>query len=407
MSAARTAAADGAAGGRGGESVEAGTDYGDAGTHPPPRPLRADEAIAPDAPSARDAVGLSLEAEWRPADVPGPLRTPDQNFAGLEAARKATALRWRVDLAATGKMRVLFLSRAFTVESGSELRARADRLGHVLVWSDGRDYRVLSPGSVRTLLAERRTDAIPLVAARSTGPLTGQRRLGFPTHRWELSTRTGRLVLDQARVPQSGESGALLCRLLMELIAADPLSAPCSAEELPLRAQYTWPQVGGGIAFEVTSLSDRLAVLPSQLLVPPWEAQLAANRLPTVEGVLLEREELASLRTHPTTDSPTSAAGGQQLGGQQLGGQMPTEDGGRNDGLNASNGTDMLRFVYLDGIPVAAVGPGRTEQIPGLSRGRYAVQWRTFLGDSVEPVNIVEVPGKTAVGLSPDGGALH
>ncbi len=43
----------------------------------------------------------------------------------------------------------------------------------------------------------------------------------------------------------------------------------------------------------------------------------------------------------------------------------------------------------------------------GSPRGRYIVQWRTFLGERIEPPRIVEMPGRFVTGASnaPDAGA--
>jgi hypothetical protein len=36
--------------------------------------------------------------------------------------------------------------------------------------------------------------------------------------------------------------------------------------------------------------------------------------------------------------------------------------------------------------------------LPSLTRGRYVIQWRTYLGDSWEPPATVVVPGYSEVG---------
>ena len=130
-------------------------------------------------------------------------------------------------------------------------------MGHLLVWPNGVKYRVLPPGAVRTLLGERRVDAVPLVRPQTSTKSEGPHRLGLATKKWDLSTRTGKLSLEQAHIAGAGEGGPLLCRMLAEIIAVDPLFAPCSDEEVPLRAQYSWPD-GGSVAFEVTALAEKV-----------------------------------------------------------------------------------------------------------------------------------------------------
>jgi hypothetical protein len=46
------------------------------------------------------------------------------------------------------------------------------------------------------------------------------------------------------------------------------------------------------------------------------------------------------------------------------------------------------------------VGPGERLALTSMLRGRYAVQWRTFLGDSWEPADTIVVPGTSEVGAT-------
>jgi hypothetical protein len=63
-----------------------------------------------------------------------------------------------------------------------------------------------------------------------------------------------------------------------------------------------------------------------------------------------------------------------------------------------------VKYVLLDSVPVAWVPPNRDQAIVGLPRGRYVVQWRTFLGDAVDPPITVELPARVAIGTGVDGG---
>ena len=67
-------------------------------------------------------------------------------------------------------------------------------------------------------------------------------------------------------------------------------------------------------------------------------------------------------------------------------------------GLLVANGTDQLRVLHVDGIPVAWAAPGARDVVQGLHRGRYVVQWRTFLGESFEPPSTQTVPGGVQIG---------
>lgn len=351
-----------------GTSAEQKLSFGDAGSTPP-EVLRADQPLDDDTLAQRELLGVSLQGEWRYADVPPAPK--EGNPAGLDAARRSTALKMRIDLAAIGRMRVVFQSRALSVEQGSEVRARVDRYGHVLVWPSGSAYRVLPLGAVRTLLGEGRADANPLVRAQNSTVSDGPRRSARRTKRWELATRTGKLALDQTRILAAGEGGPLFCRFLSELVAIDPSAAPCAVDDVPLRAQFTWPE-GGSIVFEVLDVVDKTELSAAQLLVPPSGAEFARAGLPVrSSALLLSREELGALRLRP---SESAAAA--------------------EEGLTLRNGSDVLRYVYVDAVPAALVGANRDVALSGLTRGRYLVQWRTFFGDAVDPPAFVDVPAR-------------
>jgi len=285
-----------------------------------------------------------------------------------------------IDIASVGRMRVTFESRALPLAQGSEIRARTDLYGHLLVWPNESRYRTLPPGAVRTLLGERRVDAIPLVRARTSAKVDGPRRIGLATKRWDLDTRTGKVSLEQARIAGAGEGGALLCRFLSEIVAIDPSAAPCSPDDVPVRAQYAWPE-GGGVVFEVTSVAERVEFAGVQLLVPPSGGEFTPESLPLNAGAtsLLTKEELASFRLRPI-DAPGPRAQ-----------TAPAE------GLALVNGTDTGRFAFVDGVPVAWVAANHDQLLSGLPRGRYTVQWRTFLGDTADAPFTVDLPARVAV----------
>jgi hypothetical protein len=352
-------------------------------------PLRLDQPLEADSLTARDVTGVTLEGEWHYADLLGPLKTAEVNLPGIENARKLTALRWTVDLSATGRLRVLLTSRAFPLGNGTELRSRIDRQGHVLVWPGGREYRVLPAGAVRTLLAERRADAIPLIQPQVGDASEGTRRAGLRTQRLEMATRAGRLSMEKAKIAAAGEGAILFCRLLAEIVAIDPALAPCAADEVPVRAHYTWPN-GNGIVFEVSAIADKVEHPASRLMVPPPDATYVPTGLPRdTTGVFLTRDELLAFRTKPIDTGPNKPSG------------APTE------GLGALNGTELLRYLFVDGVPVAWVLPYREQQVVGLVRGRYVVQWRTFLADAVEPPKTIELPTRISFGIAADGGAAR
>jgi hypothetical protein len=369
-------------------AVQAAENEGKPAVDKGPQALRADQPPEDDSLAQRELAGVTLEAEWRYSDAPPP-KGPEVNVAGIEAARRATAGRMTVHLASAGRMRAIFDSRALPLGQDAEIRARSDLLGHLLVWPNGSQYRVLPPGAVRTLLGERRVDAVPLVRPQTFVKSEGPHRFGAATKKWELATRTGKLALEQVHVAGAGEGAALLCRMLSEIIAVDPLFAPCAAEDVAVRAQYVWPD-GGSITFEVTSMAEKVEFSSALFLVPPQGGEFTTASLPVNNaGVFLNRDELAAFRIRP------------------LDLLAPRAPGTPEEGLVLHNGTDVARYALLDSVPLAWVPPNHDLAIAGLPRGRYVLQWRTFLGDAVDGAINVEVPARVAIGLSPDAGRDH
>jgi hypothetical protein len=351
-----------------------------------PQPMRLDQAPDDDLLPLKDMVGVSLQGEWRYADQGPPPKFPEMNQAGIDAARKLTAPRMTVELSPLGRMRVVFSSRGLPLRQGTELRARTDHFGHVLVWPSATGYRVLPVGAVRTLLGERRIDAIPLVHPLSQARTDGPRHFGYPTRKWDVATRSGKMTLESARIAGAGESGALLCRFLSELIALDPQTAPCAIDEVPLRAQFTWPRAGG-VVFEAIAVGEKAELSSSDLAVPPAGSEFTpASQPPDGGAVFLSSDELAAFRVRAAEVAPPPAAGAPR------------------DGLLVHNATDVARYFFLDGVPAAWVDPGRDQLVLGPPRGRYQVQWRTFLGESSDPPIIVEVPSRISIGAGADGG---
>jgi hypothetical protein len=318
--------------------------------------------------------------------VPQPHKGPEVASESIRAAQKLTALTWKIDLAETGRMRIQFTSRALPLPAGSEIRARADRYGAILLWPSSTEYRVVPPGALRTLIGERRVDVTPLSNGVAHAAGDGK-RLGYPVRKSEVSASLGSARIELGKVPEVGEGGALLCRALLEILGIDPKSSECQAGEVPLFAAYTW-QEGGGVGFEVTSAVRRTDLASNDMLMPPPGAQYAASGLPAAPGgIFLTREELAAFRTAPLPLLPSSDPG------------VPGE------GFVAVNQTDTLIYLLVDGIPAVAVPPMSERYMIGTTRGQYVVQWRTFLGESVEPPLTVQMPARLVRGGGADVGA--
>jgi hypothetical protein len=345
----------------------------------PPRPLREDDLLPQDELSARDATGVTLQAQWRWSDVPAPPAGPEIDLDALKDARQKTAFNLSIDLSAVGRLRMTLSSPSFPLPYNTEFRARADRFGHVLVWPNGSAYRILPPGSLRALFAERRVDVAPLIEPKLRETGTGM-LLGVSTRKVEAASELGQVTLEQGHIAGTGPTGELLCRMLLEFIAAMPSSTACNEQLTPLRGEFRWPE-RGRITFEVTSVVKRADLPIGQLYVPPLAAQFKPGELPPESsGVFLRRQDLARFRTR---DAPLVLA---------------TDERTPAEGVMAVNHTHALFYFTVDGVPVAWVRPHSEKYVIGLRPGRYAVAWRDFLGTEPEVRKTIDVPVRVVVG---------
>ncbi|HYP98339.1 MAG TPA: hypothetical protein VER96_06675 [Polyangiaceae bacterium] len=367
------------------EHRDAGHALAEAGADaPPPEPrvLREDQALPAEIP--HETSGFSLSARLRWLDTPSAPRVPELNPDGLQRARDTVAFDLVIDLAG-GRMRFAFASRSFTLPPGSELHARDDLYGHALLWPNRTTYTVLPPGTLRSVLSQQRADVVPLVRPRFSA-LSGGSLFGFATERVELGTPTGKLELEQARAPGSAQgttiwaSGASLCQLLIELVGASPVSSACRADLFPVRAVYTWSN-GQHFAFEVARVTRRSDFNPSAFAVPPMGAEFRQSELPPPPPVaLLSESELAELRLRPAarTDKPDPSA--------------------PKSGLLLVNHGDGLRYITIDGAPVARLIAGSELALPGLRAGKYQISARDFFDGEEALLKSIEPPARFSLG---------
>jgi hypothetical protein len=282
-------------------------------------------------------------------------------------------------------MRFAFASRAFTLPVASELHGRDDLYGHALLWPNRKTYTVLPPGALRSVLSQQRADVVPLVRPRFSA-LSGGSLFGFSSERVELSTPTGKLELEQARAPNPlpsaaiWASGASLCQLLIELVGASPASSACRADLVPLRAVYTWPN-GQHFAFEVLRLTRRSDFNPSTLAVPPAGAEFRRSELPPAPpSAMLSDNELSEFRLRPAarTEKP--------------------DPGAPKSGLLLVNHGEGLRYISIDGAPVARLLPGAELLLLGLRAGKYQISARDFFDGEEPTLKSVEVPARFSLG---------
>jgi hypothetical protein len=326
---------------------------------------------------ARDLPGLSLQASLRTGEGPGPPKTPEVNTIAIDGARRRTEDRLVIELS---QNRARFeLTGAFPLPAGAELRARSDRYGHLLLCPEESTYRVVQPGALRALLGERRADVAPMSTAevRQTGE--GPRRFNLRSRRVEIATRAAKATLDVVTVRDSGAGGDLVCHFLLDLMSAAPSTQACATDEVPVHAELRWTKAGA-LTFDVFALTPRNDLSPQELAVPPQGRTLDTSPLaPLQADAFLQKPEMAGFRTAPVDIAVPGPREAQPLS--------------PDAGLLLVNATDELRVAWLDGVPLAWVSPSGRLALPALVRGRYALQWRTVLGDSWSPADFIVVPG--------------
>jgi hypothetical protein len=358
-------------------------------------PLRSDRGLAPDQPrgeparesagkeSARDAkdvVGYALQAVLRSGEGAGPPKAPEVSVVAIDSAKRKTEARLAIELSSTRER--IVLSGGFVLPQATELRARDDRYGHLLLWPGEGTYRVAEPGALRALLGERRLDVAPLSRAEIISTSEGPRRLNVRTRRVEVSTRAAKATLELATFRDAGDGGVLLCRMLFDLMSATvapPSPAACTTDEIPLHAELRWT-TRGMLAFDVTSIARRTDLPATDLAAPPAGLVFVTTAPPpSMAEPLLQRAELSAFRTGPVDIA--------------LPAMRDAQASPPDSGLVLVNSSDELRVAWLDGVAAAWVAPGGRVALSSLPRGRYVLEWRTFLGDAWDPPEPAVVPG--------------
>jgi hypothetical protein len=344
----------------------------------PPVALREDSRLPADSLSSRDAIGATLEVEWKPSDWPGPANAPETDREKLNELRNASRWLARIDLLSSGRMRIVLKGRGFALENGTELRARVDLLGYFLVWPNEGEYRALAPGTLRSLFEEGRADVGELVAMQGR-PAGNGHVLEWDTERFSASTAFGQITVDRATAFNVGVSGRLVCRWLVEFISGDPASEFCQDDSVPLRAAFEF--AGGGKAdFLVTRVLRKQEFSASSVSVPPASATPNLKELPRAPQ--LSGTRLAALRARPAPIDLSKST-------------SPSV------GLVATNHALGLRALLIDGVIAGWLWPGEELRVPELLAGSYSVAWRDFLGTAREPSTNITVPAHVSLAPTP------
>jgi hypothetical protein len=367
--------------GQDGKSQRVGSDAGMA----PAVALKDRERLGGDALATRNTDGVVFDAEWRWSDVPGPSNAPETSPEGLEVLRSGTRLRMRIETASAGRISIVFVGHGYPWPDGTELRARADRLGYVLVWPDAKRYRNVVTGTLRALFTDRRLDRGTLFTPRVTAGPAGS-LLGQSTTRLVMNTPVGEIQLEQANIAAAGIGAALLCRFLVELVGVTPETPICAPDQLVLRANVI-SSPGGKLQFVVNQLGRKQDLPLAGIQVPPEGATFETSGVPTPTLGSVSRAQLSGMRSRASTAAAAPAKDAPQ------------------QGLLAVNRTLTLRALVVDGIPVAWLPAGSELTLPELKNGNYTIGWRDFFGTFVESPKTIFLPAKVTLGKLAESGS--
>ncbi len=335
-------------------------------------PLGADVA------APRDSLALNAKASF--SWVPRP--------PGSGASRPGS-FPVSVGFAPHGRMRLVLESEHMALPSDTEFRSRIDRYGHILVWPQQTDYRVLAPGTIRGLLQERRADMGPLLDGSFEDRGKG-RLLGVATRKDAVQGPMGSLLLEQARLAGVGSAGQLLCRFLLELVLVKPDAVVCLADHLPLKAEYTWEN-GGQLTFSVSLVTEKAELSPADFMTPPRRATFRRGELPPARPPLLVSEsELAGLSPDPKA-KPHERPNDEDLPGKA-----------KVRGLRLDNAFESPRFLLVNDQLVAYMSPHQGLSLERLKPGAYSLALRDFLGTETVERWAQKVPGRRVVGAEDD-----
>lgn len=341
------------------------------------------------------AAGFEMELQVSWPEAKKSLRIKEEDTT-LWPTMRVQLLRETADQMA--RLRVVLESTTFPLPVRSELRARADRLGYLVLWPDSRSYRVVPKGALHSIFSDRRVDRTPFVEPEVRSMTTGT-RLGKPTQVLTLKTPLGETHLEFVEVKELTYAAPLLCALLLELVRIEGNESLCGPSLLPVHLDVTWQ---GGGTFTVTTLSwGAVADMGVDgFRAPPDLPIFKRGELPPFEPFFLSLEDRlahlpVSLRREAPLPVPNSPAGDPsiQIGAPEL---VPKPGPPRNEVI-VTNTQGRALVVLMNRVPFLWLGPG--ESVPLYSSGaEMRLSARTFLGDLVLPEQLVAPPGTVRLG---------
>jgi hypothetical protein len=295
------------------------------------------------------------------------------------------------------RLRLIMDSAAFPFPIGTELRSRGDRHGHVLLWPDGRSYRVVPSGALRSLFNDRRVDRVPFVEASVKPPSSAdadltQRRVT------EIVTPVARAILTSSQLADLPYASTLLCDTLLELIRVEATARLCPEGYVPLKFEVVWANENK-LSFDLVELQPATDLEIEQFRAPPSLPIFKRGELPPFESFLLsesDRHKLLPLTheakspvTAPPPEAPLTSVGTPAL-------PAPLEAQPANE-IAFVNGRDRPLFVLVGRLPLVWLGPG--DRVPLLLKtSEIRASARDFLGEYVLTEESYSAPARVHLG---------
>lgn len=297
----------------------------------------------------------------------------------------------------TARMSLNWRTHTSWLPRGTELRMRADRLGTVVIWPDGRSYRQAPVGSLFALLSDRRVDRLPPVES-TLEELTVEQRGNRKWRRVEVSTSLGTAQLESVLLPELPYAAPLLCAFLAELMRVEARPELCAEGYLPLALSVEWKN-GGHFKFEVTEYDSKLNLELGRFRIPPALPIYKRGELPPSEGLFLTLEQQAEKLAikleresfAPTPESPPAPDGAVLPPTETTLPPQPPDE------LELHNATDRPLILILDRLPVQFLGAGKTLSLR-VRRESMRVAASDFFGQAQFDKGVVGIPQRVRFG---------
>jgi hypothetical protein len=356
----------------------------------PARPFPVNQPLASDILKRGAAAGLEMEFQITWPEV--------KRSVQVGAEQIDTWPRFQVQLlreipTRAARMRWVLHSRAFPFPETTEIRARADRIGHLVLWPDHRSYRIAPTGSLHALFADRRVDRVPFVEPERVTKGIGA-RLGKPTNTATIVTPLGATTLEFVEVTDLPYASQLLCTAFLEIVRVKASLDLCPIGQLPVHFESKWLS-GDGVQFSVLSWGTA-NFEQEDFRMPPDLPIHKPGELPPFEDYFLD-ERTRSLLLPLTREKapplpPPPAAPGALAPGQAAPPSTPTPAPPRNQ-VVLRNKLSRPLVLMVNRVPYVWLSPGAVTELY-LTSADVKVSARDFLGERMFAERTLTAPAE-------------